>query len=290
MGRLTKEGLDYFSLDCKLDDKIYMVEVELGLEGFALFIKLLMKVYDEGYYLKWDDRTAKIFAKQNNIKIDVCIKLIDVCINEGLFNHKLYKKYQILTSNGIQKRYFEAIKRRKEIHIIKEYLINGIEKYINSDKYPNNVYINSINDNINGIDVDKSTQSKVKESKVKESIEYIYSRWNEQKIIVHKNIDDYKSAIKIAIKKYGEGEVEQAIINYDIILKGKEYYFKYKWTLNDFLKRGIDKFLDLEIAKSNYLKGGKNNGTGKGYNNRYNKGSGKEGIDKYKHLEETYEV
>ncbi len=62
LGRLTKEGLDYFSLDCKLDDKIYMVEVELGLEGFALFIKLLMKVYDEGYYLKWDDRTAKIFC------------------------------------------------------------------------------------------------------------------------------------------------------------------------------------------------------------------------------------
>jgi len=34
------------------------------------------------------------------------------------------------------------------------------------------------------------------------------------------------------------------------------------------------------------LKGGKNNGTGKGYNNRYNKGPEKEGIDKYKHLEE----
>jgi len=217
LGRLTKEGLDYFSLDCKLDDKIYMVEVELGLEGFALFIKLLMKVYDEGYYLKWDDRTAKIFAKQNNIKIDVCIKLIDVCINEGLFNHKLYKKYQILTSNGIQKRYFEAIKRRKEIHIIKEYLINGIEKYINSDKYPINVYINSINDNIKGIDVDKSTQSKVKESKVKESIVNPSCRFSSDggvyKITKYffKELININNAVKNKYKDYSPKQIESLL-------------------------------------------------------------------------------
>ena len=278
MGRLTKEGLDYFPLDCKMDDKVYMVEVELGLEGFALFIKLLMKIYSESYYIEWTERKAKIFARQNNSNIDVINKLINVCINENIFNKKIYKKYHILTSNGIQKRYFEAIKRRKEVYIIKEYLVNGIEKYINSNKYPINVYINSIND-------DNNQQSKVKESKVKESIEYIYNRWNEQKIIVHKNIDNYKTAIKTAINKYGEGEVEQAIVNYDIILKGDEYYFNYKWTLGDFLKRGIDKFLDLEIAKNNYKKGDIN-----GRSNQNNNQSEKPGIDKYKHLEEEYKV
>ena len=43
MARPNKEGLDYFPIDCKMDDKVYMVEVELGLEGFALFIKLYNK-------------------------------------------------------------------------------------------------------------------------------------------------------------------------------------------------------------------------------------------------------
>ena len=33
---------------------------------------------------------------------------------------------------------------------------------------------------------------------------------------------------------------------------GKEYYFDYKWTLVEFLQRGVEKFLDLEVAKSNY--------------------------------------
>ena len=36
MPRPIKEGLDYFPLDVDLDDKIYMVECELGLTGFAL--------------------------------------------------------------------------------------------------------------------------------------------------------------------------------------------------------------------------------------------------------------
>ncbi len=40
-----------------------------------------------------------------------------------------------------------------------------------------------------------------------------------------------------------------------IIVKDDKYYFKYKWTLKDFLKRGLVKFLDIEVAKQNYLRG-----------------------------------
>ena len=63
-----------------------------------------------------------------------------------------------------------------------------------------------------------------------------------------------------------------------------------QWLIDhkDHPKKRFRKFIVGWIERD--LKGGKNNGTGKGYNNRYNKGSGKEGIDKYKHLEETYEV
>lgn len=167
MARPNKEGLDYFPIDCKMDDKVYMVEVELGLEGFALFIKLLMKIYNENYYIEWTERKAKIFAKQNNTNIDIINKLINVCFSEDLFNKKLYKKYQILTSNGIQKRYFHSIKTRKGIYVIKEYLVNGISNYIDN---ADNVNINSINDSINSIKVKHNTHSKVKYSKEENSI------------------------------------------------------------------------------------------------------------------------
>ena len=61
--------------------------------------------------------------------MDIINKLIDVCIGERIINENLYEKYGILTSRGIQKRYLEAAKRRKEINLIKDYmLIENMEK------------------------------------------------------------------------------------------------------------------------------------------------------------------
>jgi hypothetical protein len=44
MAAPQKEGLEYFPVDVDMaqDDKIYMIEVECGLEGFGLLMKLLM--------------------------------------------------------------------------------------------------------------------------------------------------------------------------------------------------------------------------------------------------------
>lgn len=165
MPRPIKEGLDYFPLDVDLDDKIYMVECELGLAGFALLIKLFIKIYKNGYYINWNEKIAKIFARQNNIEINVVDKLLDVCINEEVIDKALYKKYNILTSRGIQKRYLEAVKRRKEISLIKEYmLVKIVDKSIN-------VNINWINVNNNSINDDDNKQSKVEKRRVEKSKE-----------------------------------------------------------------------------------------------------------------------
>ncbi|MBA7498269.1 hypothetical protein ES704_01004 [subsurface metagenome] len=170
MPRPIKEGLDYFPLDVDLDDKIYMVECELGLTGFALLIKLFVKIYKNGYYVNWNEKIAKMFARQNNIEIDVVNKFLDVCINEKIINKDLYEKYNILTSRGIQKRYLEAAKRRKEIVLIKEYMcIKNVEKSINAN-------INWIDVNNNSINVDDNKQSRVEESRVKKSIKEVQNQ------------------------------------------------------------------------------------------------------------------
>ncbi len=85
-------------------------------------------------------------------------------------------------------------------------------------------------------------------------INVIYDFWNSQRIVVHRKLTpDIASAIKAELKDSSDVEILQAIKNYAEIQKGDQYWFNYAWTLKDFLKRGIDKFLDLEIAKSNYL-------------------------------------
>ena len=88
--------------------------------------------------------------------------------------------------------------------------------------------------------------------KVKE----IYIVWNKQKIVVHKTLtQDTERAIRVALKDYSVEDTCQAIKNYAEILVGEQYFFKYRWTLKDFLKRGLAKFLDIGIARSNYSKG-----------------------------------
>ena len=86
---------------------------------------------------------------------------------------------------------------------------------------------------------------------------YIYSFWNEKKIVNHRKLTD-KMVRKIngALKNYSVDEIKKAISNYSIILKSDDYFWTYQWTLEDFLQRGLEKFMDLEKAKNNYRKSG----------------------------------
>ena len=144
-GPREKQGLDYFMHDVDLssDEKVQLLEADHGLIGYGIFCKLLEKIYRNGYFLKADEKVIKLLSKAYNIEINVCINVINVCINEGLFDKKIFKNFSILTSKGIQTRYFEATKRRKSVEFIKEFLL------INVNGNDQNVNIISINADIN---------------------------------------------------------------------------------------------------------------------------------------------
>lgn len=95
---------------------------------------------------------------------------------------------------------------------------------------------------------------KVNDTTNKDPYINIYSFWNEQKIKVHKKLTDKtKRKIITALKTYTEEEILQSITNYSTILNGEGYYFNYRWTLEDFLSRGLEKFMgDVEMIRENY--------------------------------------
>ena len=102
-------------------------------------------------------------------------------------------------------------------------------------------------------------QAKAKDKlklKSKDIHSILFYLWNEQGIISHNKLtDDMKRAIDGVLKDYTDEEIKQAMQNYALIVKGTEYFWTHKWTLKDFLKRdGVPKFLDIEVAKQNYLK------------------------------------
>ena len=156
-------GINYFPLNVHLDDKFELIEAEFGLKGFAIVVKLFQKIYgQQGYYCEWTEDVALLLGKNVGLGGDAVSEIVRAAIKRGIFDSELYDKYQILTSRGIQERYFEAVSRRKEVEVRKEYLL------IKVDQIYKNVRILNENVNISSKNVNISEQKKVEESKVKE--------------------------------------------------------------------------------------------------------------------------
>ena len=167
MARPIKQGLDYFPLDVDFfnDDKIQLIEAEFGINGTYIAIRLLTKIYSEGYYYEWSADKCLLLTKNigtESVSNALVNEVVNGLIRRGIFSNSVFNQFNILTSTGIQKRFLNAISRRTIIPIIKEIWLIPIPKNINVNIY-------SINDDINLINAIINTQSKVKESKGKKS-------------------------------------------------------------------------------------------------------------------------
>lgn len=158
-----KSGLEYFPLDVHMDDKIALIEAEFGLTGFAVIVKLYQKIYSTGYYCEWTNEVALLFGKKIGLGGNAVSEIVKAAIKRGIFDKDLFDKYHVLTSEGIQKRYFEAVSRRKKVEVEKAYLL------LRNTQVFKNVYISGANADISEENAYANEQSKGKESKGKES-------------------------------------------------------------------------------------------------------------------------
>ena len=133
MARPLKQGVDYFPLDVYLDDKFKFVQIKYGLEGFAIIIKLLQKIYSCGYWYQWGEDEQLIFKNENHINCETLKNVMNEAFKRDIFNQEMFDKYKILTSSGIQKRYKEIVRRRKDIEITTDYLLIDDIYQVNDD-------------------------------------------------------------------------------------------------------------------------------------------------------------
>lgn len=165
-GRPTKAGLDYFELDCHMEEKVRLIQAEFGLKGFAVLVKLYQKIYGGfGYYCEWTTDSLLLFMSENGLPSDnknLIADIVAACIRRNIFSEQLFNDFNILTSEGVQKRYLNATSKREKIELKKEYLLIAVPE--NNKK----VVINSIFDGRNSINGGKNTQSKGKESREEE--------------------------------------------------------------------------------------------------------------------------
>lgn len=108
--------------------------------------------------------------------------------------------------------------------------------------------------------IEKSCQTRLDNTRIdktnidliKKCINLIFWYWNRKNIIKHRKLtDQIKHKVKATLKDYSQTELLTAINRYSVIVNSADYFFKYRWTLIDFLQRGLRKF-DNDSCFENY--------------------------------------
>lgn len=136
-GRPIKKGLDYFNIDTSIGDKVTYLIMKGKLDGYAIFLLILARIYKfEGYYCKWDERAQVLFCDKG-IELNRLKEVVECCLEVGLFDREIYAKHAILTSTEIQRRYMGIIHhcKRKGISISPEFnLISSEQTQVSSEE------------------------------------------------------------------------------------------------------------------------------------------------------------
>ena len=126
-GRPPKKGIDYsgwsvtvFDNDTKIDK---LLDAQ-GWIGFGIYFYLCQRAYgSEGYFYKWgyDDCASTSRKMGGGIGAGTVKETVDYCLQIGLFDKGLFDRWGVLTSRGIQRRYWEVVKARDVRAVISDY-------------------------------------------------------------------------------------------------------------------------------------------------------------------------
>ena len=106
------DGINYFPIGVNFME---VIEAKYGIKGPAIVLKLLCKIYKEGYYIRWDEEQCLIFANKAGREVQAAEVqgIIEILFIKGIMDRNSYLENGILTSESIQKVWMEATKRRK---------------------------------------------------------------------------------------------------------------------------------------------------------------------------------
>lgn len=134
MANRAKTGLEYFPLEVTLfsDIKCRKMIRKYGSDAITLYLYLLCRIYEDGYYIELDEDLMFFAAETLKLDENLVNEMLNFMLKIGIFDENLAKKEKLLTSKGIQIRYFEIAKiSRRKKSVEKFSLINVQESSIN---------------------------------------------------------------------------------------------------------------------------------------------------------------
>ena len=177
---IAYDGINYFPVGVNFmeENAMEVIEAKYGINGPAIVLKLLCKIYKERYYILWDEEQCLIFANKAGREVQAAEVqgIIEILFIKGILDRNSYLENGILTSANIQKIWMEATKRRKrDLKALPYLLVNDLTQQETEAPEGENVTIsqgNVVHDvTVNAKNACNSGQSKVKEKKAEENKE-----------------------------------------------------------------------------------------------------------------------
>ena len=191
---IAYDGINYFPVGVNFmeENAMEVIEAKYGIKGSAIVLKLMCKIYKEGYYIRWDEEQCLIFANKagREVQAEEVQGIIEILFTKGILDRNSYQENGILTSESIQKVWMEATKRRKRELSELPYLMEKPEKengkadtppalqeiqqpeLFKKEKTPVNPKNVVHHVAVNAKNACNSGQSKVKENKAEENKEF----------------------------------------------------------------------------------------------------------------------
>ena len=142
MANKRRTGLDYFPKDVGFSEDLKIRKLVHSCDniGELLVDDIYCHIYKNFYFVEYDNDFKFILAEKRKIAISVVEKVVSRALELDIFDKELFDNYNILTSNGIQKRVYNVLhKHRFKVEIDISYIKNeSLLSYITDIKNSKN--------------------------------------------------------------------------------------------------------------------------------------------------------
>lgn len=176
MAGRPKQGIDYSGWSVDIfdgDKKIDKLLDAKGWKGFGIYFFLCQRAYKvNGYFYEWgyDDCATTARRMGGGISSGTVKETVDYCLQVDLFDKGLFDRWGILTSRGIQRRFWAVLSERRSKTVYGEYWLLKPEECKGLVKVSLFSDVQPTNDDVQGTNEDSLYR---KESKVKKSNVYL---------------------------------------------------------------------------------------------------------------------
>ena len=174
MSGKRKAGLDYAGWSVNIfdgDTKIDKLLEAQGWIGFSIYFYLCQMAYKfDGYFYRWsyDDSASTARRMGGGVRSEAVKETVAQCLQIGLFDKGRFEQEGILTSRGIQRRFYDAIQKRRRKVVLADYWLLAEDESEGLEMCAANGDMLTANGALVASDATKGKESKGEDSKAKE--------------------------------------------------------------------------------------------------------------------------